>query len=204
MKDQRTRVIKLSGQNLEAVLAETVHVLRQGGIIAYSTDTFYGLGAKYDIVPALRRLYNIKHRPMGKAMPLIIGDMAQLAMLTDGVPGNAAPLIRKFWPGPLTLLFKACGGLSDFIVADNKVAVRMPGESFALRLARATGFPITATSANISGMPPGKNVSMVSNYFDDSIDLIIDGGESDGTLPSTIVDVSGDELTVLRKGAVEI
>lgn len=197
-------VIKLSGQNMEAVLAEAVHMLRQGGIIAYSTDTFYGLGAKFDIAPALQRLYNIKRRPKEKAMPLIIGDIAQLAMLTDRIPGNAIPLIRKFWPGPLTLLFEARCGLSDFIVADNKVAVRMPGESFALRLARAAGFPVTATSANISGMAPAKNVSMVADYFDDAIDLIIDGGESESILPSTIVDVSGAELTVLRKGAVEI
>src|SRR5271157_4479421 len=142
-------VIKLSGQNMETVLAEAVRMLRQGGIIAYSTDTFYGLGAKFDIASALQRLYNIKRRPMEKAMPLIIGDIAQLAVLTDRVPRNAIPLIRKFWPGPLTLLFEARCGLSDFIVADNKVAVRMPGESFALRLAMAAGFPVTATSANI-------------------------------------------------------
>ena len=138
------------------------------------------------------------------AMPIIIGDMEQLEMLTEGIPDKAGALISKFWPGPLTLLFEARRGLSDFIVVENKVAVRMPGESFALRLARAAGFPVTATSANISGMPPGENIQMVVKYFNDALDLIVDGGELKSTLPSTIVDATGPELTVLRQGLVEI
>ncbi len=197
-------VIKLSGQNLEEVLADAVRMLCRGGIISYPTETFYGLGAKYDIGPALQKLYVTKERPLQKAMPLIIGDMAQLSILTGSIPDSSVPLMRKFWPGPLTLLFEARPGLSHLIVAENKVAVRMPGESFALRLAKASGFPVTATSANISGSPPAKNALMVLNYFDDAVDLIIDGGESESQLPSTIVDVSGPELVVLRRGAIEI
>ncbi len=181
-----------------------MRILLQGGIIAYPTETFYGLGAKYDIEPALQRLYDIKKRPGKMAMPVIIGYMEQLGMLTEGIPDKAGALISKFWPGPLTLLFEARHGLSDFIVAENKVAVRMPGESFALSLARASGFPVTATSANISGMPPGKNIPMVVNYFNGAFDLIIDGGELESSLPSTIVDVTGPELKVLRQGLVEI
>ncbi|MBF0505533.1 MAG: threonylcarbamoyl-AMP synthase [Nitrospirae bacterium] len=197
-------MIKLSGQNLEEVLADAVQMLRQGGIISYPTETFYGLGAKYDMGPALQKLYVIKQRPLQKAMPLIIGDMAQLSILARSIPDSAVLLMRKFWPGPLTLLLEARPGLSHFIVYENKVAVRMPGESFALRLAKASGFPVTATSANISGRSPGKNASMVLNYFGDAVDLIIDGGESGSESPSTIVDVSGSEPVVLRKGAVEI
>lgn len=181
-----------------------MRILRQGGIIAYPTETFYGLGAKYDIEPALQRLYDIKKRPVKMAMPVIIGDIEQLAMLTEGIPDKAGALISKFWPGPLTLLFEARSGLSDFIAIENKVAVRMPGESFALRLARASGFPITATSANISGKPPGENIRMVMNYFNDALDLIIDGGELKSILPSTIVDATGPELRVLRQGLVDI
>lgn len=197
-------LIKVSPVNIESVLADAVSILRQGGLLAYPTETFYGLGAKYDIEPALQRLYDIKRRPMNMAMPLIIGDMKQLFMLTERITDKAAALIGKFWPGPLTLLFEARRGLSDFIVAENKVAVRMPGESFALSLAIASGFPVTATSANISGMPPGKNISMVMNYFNDAFDLIIDGGELESILPSTIVDATGPEPIVLRKGLVDI
>ena len=181
-----------------------MRILLQGGIIVYPTETFYGLGAKYDIEPALQKLYDIKKRPVKMAMPVIIGDMEQLVMLTEGIPDKAGALISKFWPGPLTLLFEARSGLSDFIVIEKKVAVRMPGESFALRLARATGFPITATSANISGMPPAENVQMVANYFNDALDLIIDGGELKSILPSTIVDATSPELTILRQGSIKI
>jgi len=138
------------------------------------------------------------------AMPVIIGDLVQLEILTEGIPDKARALISKFWPGPLTLLFEARRGLSDFIVAQNKVAVRMPGESFALRLAKAAGFPVTATSANVSGMPPGENTQMVVKYFNDALDLIVDGGELKSTLASTIVDVTGPEPAVLRQGVVEI
>ncbi len=181
-----------------------MRILRQGGIIAYPTETYYGLGVKYDILQALQRLYDIKRRPTDMAMPLIIGDMKQLLMLTERITDEAAALIGKFWPGPLTLLFEARSDLPDFITAGNKVAVRMPGESFALSLARVAGFPLTATSANISGMPPGKNIPMVMNYFNDAFDLVIDGGESESMLPSTIVDATGPELSVLRLGLVNI
>jgi L-threonylcarbamoyladenylate synthase len=189
---------------MEAAVAETVRVLRQSGIIAYPTETFYGLGVKYDAEDALQRLYHIKQRPMKLALPLIIGDMAQLHMLTETISEEAHVLIRKFWPGPLTLLFEARRGLSDFIVAANKVAVRMPGESFALKLVTAAGFPVVATSANISGSPPGKNISMVVNYFNDVLDLVVDGGELEGRAPSTIVDATAPELTVLRQGPIDI
>jgi len=141
---------------------------------------------------------------MTMPLPLIIGDMAQLHLLTETISVEANELIGRFWPGPLTLLFEARRGLPDFIVAANKVAVRMPGESFALRLARAAGFPVVATSANISGMPPAKNISMVENYFNDVLDLIIDGGESESTEPSTIADATTPEVTVLRQGAIDL
>jgi L-threonylcarbamoyladenylate synthase len=181
-----------------------VDFLLHGGIVAYPTETFYGLGVKYDSGPVLQRLFFLKQRSMKMAVPLIIGNMAQLAMLTEGIPDSASELMKKFWPGPLTMLFAARRGLSEFVVAENRVAVRMPGESFGLRLAMAAGFPVTATSANISGMPPGKNVQMVVDYFDDAIDLVIDGGELDSILPSTIVDVTGPELAVVRQGLINI
>ncbi|MBF0557216.1 MAG: threonylcarbamoyl-AMP synthase [Nitrospirae bacterium] len=196
--------IKLATDNIESAVSEAVRVLNQGGIIAYPTETFYGLGAKYDIRDALQRLYHIKQRQTDMALPLIIGDMAQLHLLAETIGEQAYALIGKFWPGPLTLLFEARPGLPDLIVAANKVAVRMPGESFALRLARAAGFPVTATSANISGLPPARNVAAIMNYFDDAVDLVIDGGELDSTAPSTIVDATTPELTVLRQGAVYI
>lgn len=179
-------------------------MLRHGGIVSYPTETFYGLGARYDMIPALQRLYQIKQRQLKMALPLIVGDMLQLQLLTETIGDEAGVLIGKFWPGPLTLLFEARPGLPHFIVADKKVAVRIPGESFALKLARTAGFPVTATSANLSGRPPARNRSMVEDYFNGAVDLIIDGGESVSTAPSTIVDATTPELKVLRQGAIDI
>jgi len=196
--------MKVYPDDSEEALSESIRILRQGGVIAYPTETFYGLGAKYDLAPALERLYTIKQRPMIMAMPLIIGNIDQLGILTERITEKAEALVHRFWPGPLTLLFEAARGLSEFIIAGNKVAVRMPGESFALRVAKAAGFPITATSANISGMPPGKNIAMLVDYFDDALDLIVDGGELESDLPSTIVDATVSEPVVLRQGLIDI
>ncbi|MCL4492684.1 MAG: L-threonylcarbamoyladenylate synthase [Nitrospirae bacterium] len=197
-------LLKLTRENLEEALYRSSAVLERGGIIAYPTETFYGLGVKYDIEPALRKLYFVKQRPKEKAMPLIIGSVERLSLLTDFMSDAARELIRRFWPGPLTIIFEARRGLSEYIVSGNRVAVRIPGESFALELARVSGFPITATSANISGMPPADSVQMVQDYFDGSLDLIIDAGKTAGVLPSTIVDATGGELKLLRRGAADI
>ncbi|MDI6800491.1 MAG: L-threonylcarbamoyladenylate synthase [Thermodesulfovibrionales bacterium] len=197
-------IVKLTDKNLDKIIADAISTLKNGGVIAYPTETFYALGAKYDIEPALKRLNKIKHRPVEKAMPLIIGSVEHLPLLTDSVNKTARELIDEFWPCPLTILFYARPGLSNFIVSENKVAVRIPGESFALKLAMSSNFPITATSANISDMPPADSASMVFDYFNDNIDLIIDGGKTKGGLPSTIIDAATEEVKILRKGAIDL
>lgn len=197
-------IIKLTDENLGELINEAIAVLKNGGIIAYPTETFYGLGAKYDMDSALKRLYEIKKRPQEKAMPLIIGNREELFLITDSVNKSAVDLMDRFWPGPLTILFRARPGLSEYIVSENKVAVRIPGESFALRLAIAAEFPITSTSANISGTPPADSASMVFDYFGGEIDLIIDGGKTKGGLSSTIVDITGNIPKIIRHGSINI
>jgi L-threonylcarbamoyladenylate synthase len=190
--------------NIGEVLFNAVETLKKGGIIAYPTETFYGLGVKFDIEDSLKRLFEIKKRPEEKAIPLIIGNKELLHTLTSSINNKAMVLINRFWPGPLTLIFSARDNLSDYITAGTcTIAVRIPGESFALQLAKAAGFPITATSANPSGMPPALNVETVTKYFGDKIDLIIDGGHSPGGSPSTIVDVTGDDIKIVREGAID-
>lgn len=187
---------------------EAIDVLETGGVIAYPTETFYGLGARFDISDSLRKLYELKRRPMEKAMPLIIGSMELLRLIVSekwlsNTPRVARLLMDNFWPGPLTLLLPAKDGLSEFLTADTgRVAVRIPGESFALHLARKAGFPITATSANISGEPPAWKAADVIRYFVDAMDLIIDGGTTPGGLPSTIADMSGGDAVIVREGAI--
>lgn len=197
-------LIKLSKENLGDVLKMAVDILVRGGIIAYPTETLYGLGAKYDVEEALERIFTIKNRPEEKALTLIAGDLRQLPLIVEFIPPVAQELINNFWPGPLTLVFKARRGISKGIVLNDTVAVRIPGDSFALELARAVPFPFTATSANISNMPAAQDADTVLSYFGSGLDLIIDGGKTQGKLPSTIVDVSSGAAKVVRQGAVEI
>jgi L-threonylcarbamoyladenylate synthase len=191
---------------LPAGSAKTLRIaaecIRKRGIIAYPTETVYGLGARYDDGQTLARLYDLKKRPPDKTMPLIIGKIADLDLLVENVPDIATKMIRIFWPGPLTIVFRAKKELGDFIVRESGVAVRMPGESFGLELVRAVGKPITSTSANISGMPPARNAATAAGYFDLNIDLIIDGGESPQNTPSTIIDVTHDDFRLIREGAI--
>jgi L-threonylcarbamoyladenylate synthase len=197
-------LIELNKNNLKETLLYAIEILKRGGVIAYPTETFYGLGVKYDSEDSLRKLYEIKQRPADKALPLIIGTKSLLPLLTTAVNDLAISLMERFWPGPLTLILSAKKNLSEYITSGtHKVAVRIPGESFALELAQSANFPITATSANPSGMKPAQDAHGVIKYFGDKLDLIIDGGPASGGLPSTIVDVTGDKIEILREGAVK-
>lgn len=197
------KLLKVTKHTRGKGLYEAVEVLTRGGIVAYPTETFYGLGVKFDMEEALKRLYIIKERYEEKAVPLIIGDRRLLSILTAYTNNTALSCMERYWPGPLTLLLHAKEDLSKLVTAGtDKVAVRIPGESFALHLARLAGFPITATSANISGMPPAQDAETVVKYFNDKIDLIIDEGWTPGGLPSTIVDVTGEKIKLLREGAI--
>lgn len=196
-------VIKITRQNIREVLLHAVNMLEKGGIVAFPTETFYGLGVKFDNEEALKKLYDIKQRPKDKAIPLIIGNMALLDTIVASANQKAYLLMQRLWPGPLTLLLPARKTLSQLLTAGTgKVAVRMPGESFALRLAKAAGFAITATSANPSGSSPASDALAVLGYFGDHIDLIIDAGPSPGGLPSTITEVTDKGIKVLREGVI--
>jgi L-threonylcarbamoyladenylate synthase len=185
-------------------LCSAAECILKGGIVAYPTETVYGLGARYDDERVLGRLYRLKKRPADKTMPLIIGNIPDLELLVESVPDSAKKIIEIFWPGPLTIVFRAKKNLSGFVTRDSGIAVRMPGESFALRLVRAVGIPITSTSANISGMPPACNALTAAEYFGSEIDLIVDGGESPRNMPTTIIDATLDEFRILREGHISL
>ncbi|MBF0556452.1 MAG: threonylcarbamoyl-AMP synthase [Nitrospirae bacterium] len=178
--------------------------MKAGKIIAYPTETFYGLGVAYDNSEGLKRLCELKKRPHDKPFPLIVADVNMLGLLARAIEPEALALAMKYWPGPLTILFNAKPGLSEFITGkEGKVAVRVPGAPAAW-LASFIMFPVTSTSANISNEPPASDAQNVIDYFGDSIDLIIDGGKTRGTHPSTIVEVSGGKIRVIRDGAANL
>ncbi|MDP3260330.1 MAG: L-threonylcarbamoyladenylate synthase [Thermodesulfovibrionales bacterium] len=196
-------LIKITEDNRKEILRKAIEILNDGGIVAYPTETFYGLGVKFDKEVSLRKLYELKKRPEEKPMPLIIGGRTLLSMIAVSVNETAELLMDKFWPGPLALLLKAKKDLSSYLTAGTgNIAVRIPGESFALHLARETGFPITATSANPSGMPPAEDADAVIRYFGEEVDMVIDGGRTAGGLPSTIADVTEKKIKIVREGAI--
>ncbi len=197
------RVIRISDTNIQAALIEVAGEIKQGGIVAFPTETFYGLGVSFSDKDALTKLFELKRRPKDKPIPLIIGDVSALSVIASSPDEIALRIIERFWPGPLTILFAAKAVLSDLITGrTGKAALRVPGRSFALDLARAVGYPITATSANISGMPPASGPDEVISYFGDGVDLLIDGGRTPGGRPSTIVDVSERTITLVREGVI--
>jgi len=185
-----------------ATITKTIHILNASGIAAYPTETFYALGARYDHPEAIHRIYDLKKRPPDKALPVIISDRSQLSYLITSLPKIAEILMDQFWPGPLTLILPALPGLADGIVYERKIAVRIPGPSFALDLVRAAGFPITSTSANPSGLPPATSAKMITDYFPYGIDLLINGDTTKAISPSTIVDLCDKVPRIVRAGVI--
>ncbi len=184
-------------------IVDVIKILERDGIIIYPTETLYGIGVKYDNKKLLKKVFEIKNRPSEKTFPLII-NLNHLDLLVSSIPPLAQKLIEKYWPGPLTLILPAKDGLPEEITSNKTVAVRMPGESFALELIKNSPFPITATSANISGYPAAFDIETVLKYFEKSdITLFIDGGSLQG-IPSTIVDVTITPPKIIRKGAIDI
>jgi L-threonylcarbamoyladenylate synthase len=199
------KIIKYSEKDRDFIIKEAIAVLRRGGIVSYPTESFYALGVMAEDKGAVEKIYALKHRPADKPLPVIVGDLSTLQSVVRAIPGQAQSLIDKFWPGPLTLVFEAQSNLSELLTGSTgKVAARIPGESVALYIAKEAGFPITATSANISAMAPAVDAKSVRKYFDDSLDLIINGANAPGGKSSTIVDITVSPPVVLRKGSIVI
>jgi L-threonylcarbamoyladenylate synthase len=177
-------------------------VLRRGGLVAYPTETFYGLGALARDQAALARLARAKLRPEGKPLPLLAADLDQVNEVA-ALPPLAARLAARFWPGPLTLVLPAVSGLDDAITAGTgTVAIRVPGSDVARALARAAGGALVSTSANFSGEPPPADAAALSPALVAQIDHVLDGGRTPGGLPSTIVALGADGPRLLRAGPV--
>jgi L-threonylcarbamoyladenylate synthase len=198
-------VIALTKKNSKNAIMEAVTILKAGGIISYPTESFYAIGAMAMNEKAVKKIFDIKNRPYGKPLPLIVDDIQTLHTAAKKIPDQAIALMKKFWPGPLTIILEARKELPLLITGEGKnVAVRIPGESAALQIAKSINVPITATSANLSSMPPAINAEEVLSYFGDNIDLILDGGQAPGGKPSTILDVTVTPVRILREGSIKL
>ena len=182
-----------------------VAILKRGGIVAFPTDTVYGLGASASIPEAVARVYAVKGRPRNMPLPLLLARLSQIEDVAESVPPLAWLLAKRFLPGALTLVLPRASSVPDIVTAGGMtVAVRIPAHPVPVALASGLGAPLLGTSANLSGRPSALTASEVYAQFGDQIDLVIDGGRSPGGRESTIVDVTGQSPVVLRKGAVAL
>jgi L-threonylcarbamoyladenylate synthase len=184
------------------LIADAVNVLRAGGIVAYPTDTLYGLAVDPRSDASLRKLFAIKERDRAAAITLIAADLDQ-ANAAGAFGPDEIRLAQAFWPGPLTIIVPAAPGLSPWVSSDlGTVGVRVPGHAVARALAGAFGGCITATSANRSGRPAAVTADEAAAALDGRIDALLDAGPAPGGAPSTIVEVTSGTLTLRRPGAI--
>jgi len=180
-----------------------IFILKQGGIVAFPTDTVYGLGAWANSSQAVERVYKIKERPRNMALPLLLADISLISEVAEPVPQIAWLLAHNFLPGALTIVLHKSKSVPDIITAGGiTVAVRIPAHSIPVALAQGLGAPIVGTSANLSGKPSSLTAGEVYSQLGDKVDLVIDGGRCPGGKESTIVDVTGEKPVVLREGAI--
>jgi L-threonylcarbamoyladenylate synthase len=191
--------IPLTNQQLE----DTVAILRNGGVVAYPTDTLYGLGASTLSNKGLDKLFEIKGRPPIMALPVFLSDHEELEQVAEEVPELARILAAHFWPGALTLVLLKKDWIPDRITGNQPtVGVRIPDHPLPRALVAKLGAPITATSANLSGRPAAQNVQEVNLQLGPGLDLIIDGGPSPVGYPSTVLDCSRPKPFIIREGAI--
>ncbi len=185
------------------VISKAVAFLKEGRVISYPTETFYGLGVDITNEKAIKRLYDLKRRDYGLPIAILVADRPMLEEYVDRLAEPVLSLIKAFWPGPLTILFPAGKRISKSLTTNTgKIGIRISSHPVATALVREFGRPITTTSANLAGYPPSLNTTHVQKYFKDKIDCILDGGECEPSRGSTVVDVADDTMAIIRDGAI--
>ena len=178
-------------------------MILQGKVVAFPTETFYGLGADALDGEALQKIFRVKEREKDKPLLLLIADRTWLPGLVKHIPPRAEPLMERFWPGPLTLIFAASVHLPPLLTGNTeKIGLRISSHPVAQALVRVVGRAITATSANISGQPGSCQAGEVLKALGKKIDAILDGGKTTGGLGSTVLDLAGASPKIIRQGAI--
>jgi L-threonylcarbamoyladenylate synthase len=196
----KTEIISVSQPS---AIRHALDVLRNGGLVAFPTDTVYGLAAPVDNAESIERLYTVKGRTNTKAIAVLLGDAADLEKVVVSPSQKAQRLADAFWPGPLTLILPRHPGLPEVLSPLSTVGVRIPDHPVALALLRATG-PLAVTSANRSGDENTLTAEQVYAQLQGRIHLILDGGATPGGVPSTVVDCTSGEPKILREGPITL
>lgn len=182
---------------------EAIHrastLIKSGGMIAFPTDTVYGIGVSAFQADAIERLFRVKGRSTQKAIPVLLGDPEIAGQITPPLSPIVKKLSEKFWPGPLTLVLPLLSSLPENLSPTPTIGLRVPDHDFTRELLRQTG-PLAATSANLSGEPSAISAYEVQAQLGGKVDLILDGGVSPGGMASTVLNCTEDNPTVLREG----
>jgi L-threonylcarbamoyladenylate synthase len=197
-------ILKIGADNSEEkILARAAEILAGGGIIAYPTETFYGLGADAINEKAIEKIFTVKGRNFNNPISLIIGQADDIYPLVQDVPQTAKKLMAAFWPGALTIVFLAANNVSTLLTAGSgKIGLRVSSHPIAHAIVQKLKKPLTATSANLSGFPECSRASEVAEQIGDKIDAVVDWGQTQGDKTSTIIDVTCDPPVILREGAI--
>jgi L-threonylcarbamoyladenylate synthase len=187
---------------LQRDLETGISILKKGGVIAFPTDTVYGLGADAFNSVAVQRIYEIKDRSESNPFPLLIADVKQLNALAEPIPELARFLARQFWPGGVTLVLSKIDSVPAYLAPGPTIAVRVPNHPTCLTLLQHLAEPLIGTSANVSGQPAALTADEVRQQLGDRVDLVIDGGRCPGGKESTVVDITREPPVILRQGIV--
>lgn len=185
--------------NHPEAIQQAVALVKSGGLIAFPTDTVYGIGVSAFQTDAIERLYLVKGRSVQKAIPILLADAENALRITPPLSPDVLKLTERFWPGPLTLVLPLLPSLPENLSPTPTIGLRVPDHPFTRELLRHTG-PLAATSANLSGQPSGLTANEVQAQLGRQVDLILDGGESPGGLASTVLNCTEDPPAILRKG----
>ncbi len=184
-------------------IRRAIAILEKGGVVAFPTDTVYGLAAAANNPAAIRRVFAIKERPLTQALPLVVASIEQAEQAASHIPALAYCLMRNFWPGALTLVLKKAAWVPDVLTAgSDTVAVRLPNDPIAQVLINGVGVPLVGTSANVHGRPSPTTAAQVQAQLDDKLDMLIDGGPTTVGVESTIIDMTARPPRILRQGAL--
>ncbi|MEA3428149.1 MAG: L-threonylcarbamoyladenylate synthase [Thermodesulfobacteriota bacterium] len=186
-----------------ALIVEAVRVIETGGIVMFPTNFIYGLGADAFNVDAIDRVFRIKKRPHNKPLSVLVKNRETLCRLVQDIPPYASIIMGRFWPGKITIVFKAKEDLPENLTAGTgTIGVRIPEHPVASALVNALDSPITGTSANFSGHAGCSQISDLDPIIADELDLILDAGPLEGGIGSTVIDVTGNQPKILRHGAI--
>jgi L-threonylcarbamoyladenylate synthase len=187
----------------EKILTRAAEILASGGIIAYPTETFYGLGADATNEKAIQKIFAIKGRDFKNPISLIVGRPEEIYPLVKNVPEIAKKMMATFWPGALTIVFSASDKISPLLTAGSgKIGLRVSSHPLAGKIAQKIKAPLSATSANLTGSPECSKAAEVIKQIGDKIDAIIDWEQTRGGKASTVIDVTCDPPVILREGAI--